>query len=315
MVKGWDSYWKNSENKQKEAVSAIKHPLVKEFWASALNQKCHLNSTSPILEIACGDGELVNTISSNALFKGRPLFASDISFSALLSIFQRNHKVALTVANSAAMPFSNNKFGLVISRYGAEYAGIGVIDEIIRISASNSKIILLMHSTNGEIFQECNNNKSALEALQKSAFIDATEQLFKSAFAVMNGADAGVYKLAVSRFLPTKNSVEAIISQYGNDVTASFISNFMNDVLNIHDRIEHYNPEDLFSWLNTIRTQTSDYSARMDSMLNAAICPEQMSNFVSKLRAANFSIEMCDYLMNFNNRKNLGWVLQAFRQT
>ena len=309
----WDNYWTETQNKSGQKFSAIKSELVERYWQNEITQLDKQFLQGNVIEIACGNGELLNQVIQLPNISKSQLYATDISLSALINVKERLNVEHRFISDAAKLPLENQQFSLIMSRYGSEYAGKEAFSEMLRIAAPTAQVMLLMHSVNGEIYQECKRNFDAINDTISSSFFPLTRDLFQSAFSVMKGADQGLYQQSASNFLSAKSRVEHHITQFGTNITAGFLPNILNQILDIHDRIEYYNSVELDNWLAKLELDIEAYKARMKSMLNAALSENDFDNLKRKFETEGFEIMVGKLLQNKQGRDDLGWVFTAKR--
>ena len=82
---------------------------------------------------------------------------------------------------------------------------------------------------------------------------------------------------------------------------------------NMHSRIQHYNPDEVFSWLSTIGKELEEHEQRMLSMRDAAMDEEAFKSLCSSIERNGLTIEKAMPLQIKGEELPVAWLLQATR--
>jgi ubiquinone/menaquinone biosynthesis C-methylase UbiE len=311
--KSWDKYWQGTGDIGAFTSGGVSHPAIRAFWDELFNI-ANLNYNNPsLIDIASGNGAVVE--SALAAFDGKNQITSlDISDAAIDNINSRFPTVKGVVADACSIPRESGSFAMVTSQFGVEYAGQDAIFEAARLVSKDGLLALLMHCDSGTIHKECLQSLEAIERLKKSQFISIAIEMFDSGFKAIQGAPRSTYESAAKKLGPAIGELEAIMKQYGQHVAGDTIARLYNDVGQIHQRIQHYDPEDILNWLNRMEQELDAYAKRMSSMSQSTINNTNFDLIKAGLEERNFSIERAETLLVPEHDFPMAWILVAKKQ-
>jgi len=130
-------------------------------------------------------------------------------------------------------------------------------------------------------------------------------------FKAVQGADRSEYDIAAKKLAPAIIELEEIMKQYGQDVAGSTIVRLYNDVAQIHEKIQNYEPDEILNWLRNMDEELKAYAGRMSSMSKSAIDISDFKNIKSNLKDRGFSIEVADKLFIPDQERPMAWILIA----
>lgn len=307
----WDTYWQGTGDLGAFTSGGVSHPAIRSFWTE-LFSSIRLSYKNPkILDIASGNGAVVEC--SIEAFKEIPneLTCLDISEAAIKNIHSRFPKVKGIVSDAISIPRETGSFDVVTSQYGVEYAGHDAILEASRLVANSGLLVLLMHCNSGSIHLECQQSLSAIERTQTCCFIQLAIEMFEAGFKSVRGADRQLYEQSSKNLAPAICELENIMRQYGPHVAGDTISRLYNDVGQIHQRLQHYEPKDVLTWLNQMNDELTAYAKRMSSMCLSAISDLTFNQINDDLKSRGFTIQTSDKLFVPGNGLPMAWVLIA----
>ena len=307
----WDTYWQGTGDVGAFSSGGASHPAIRAFWEEFFNNVKENYTNPEIIDIASGNGAVLERIIE--AYAGQPinLTSLDLSAAAIENINQRFPAVDGLVADAAEIPRESGSFDIVTSQFGVEYAGTDAIREAARLVADNGKLVLLLHNASGSIHQECRQSLEAIKRLQASHFIPAAIEMFDAGFKAVRGADRAAYDEAGKKLAPAIKELEAIMTQYGQHVAGDTIAKLYNDVGQIHQRIQHYEPDDILNWLKRMDGELNAYAGRMSSMSEAAIDNIGFDSIQAGLRAQGLVIERAEALHISDHDLPMAWVVIA----
>jgi len=307
----WDRYWQGTGESGAFTSGGVSHPAIRAFWIELFNHAKLSYKHPKILDIASGNGAVIECVLEAFQDLANELTCLDVSEAAIKNIHSRFPAVKGIVSNANSIPRESGSFDLVTSQYGVEYAGHDAILEAARLVADSGSLVLLMHCDTGSIHLECQQSLSAIERTQTCSFIPLAIEMFDTGFKAVRGADRRLYVEASKRLGPAITELETIMRQYGVHVAGDSISRLYNDVGQIHQRIQHYEPKDVLTWLEKMNEEMNAYSKRMSSMSESAINNSQFEELKEDLKVRGFSIEMADKMFVPGNKLPMAWVLIA----
>jgi ubiquinone/menaquinone biosynthesis C-methylase UbiE len=307
----WDTFWKGTSEASALNAGGANHPAHQAFWMSTFEQLKQQQEAFSILDIASGNGALVQI--AHEVFNEQIMSFScvDISDAAIKNIHKRFPNVNGIVSDANKIELPDNAFELVVSQYGIEYAGVDAIFEAARLVSEGGTIILVMHLKQSHIYTECQQSYTAIELLQQAAFIEKAKDMFSAGFAAVRGAPREAYDNAAKLLSPAISELENIMRQYGTEVAAGTISRLYNDVGNIHSNMPAYDPSEVLSWLDKMEAELEAYIRRMKSMCECAISQEAFEKINLKLIDMGFEIQISDKFYATGIKNPMAWSLIA----
>lgn len=307
----WDTYWQETSDVDAFNSGGVGHPAIRSFWIEYFSGAKQRFNCPKILDIASGNGAVLECVLD--VFKQTPseLTSLDVSEAAIKNIHTRFPSVTGIVASACSIPRASGSFDIVTSQYGIEYAGHDAILEAARLVADTGQLVLLMHCQSGHIHLECQQSLDAIERTQKSNFVQLATAMFEAGFKSVRGADRKPYEQAAKKLTPAITELEAVMRQYGSDVAGDTICRLYNDVDQIHQKIQHYEPADVLTWLHTMGEELDAYAKRMSSMGASAVSSVQFENMKDDLSTQGFIIDVADTLFVPGNETPMAWVLIA----
>lgn len=307
----WDTYWKGTGDIGAFTSGGVSHPAIRAFWIEIFNGVKNSHKNPSILDIASGNGAVIECVLE--VFKDVPneLTSLDISEASINNIHNRFPQVKGIVSDACSIPREDGSFDIITSQYGVEYAGHDAVLEASRLVADTGLLALLMHCESGSIHLECQESLQAIEQTQTSGFIELAIEMFDAGFKSVRGADRQNYEQAAKKLAPAIAELEVIMRQYGSHVAGDTISRLYNDVGQIHQRIQHYEPGDVLTWLNNMSEELNAYSKRMSSMSLSALNSLHFNRIKDNLKQRGFSIETAEKLFVSGNELPVAWILIA----
>ena len=310
----WDTYWQGTGDIAAFTSGGVSHPAIRAFWSEFFNSVKQNYINPQILDIASGNGAVVESVLEAFEKTPNNLTCLDVSEAAIKNIHSRFPKVTGIVSDARSIPRETGSFDVVTSQYGVEYAGHDAILEAARLVSDSGILTLLMHCDSGSIHLECQQSLKAIERTQAACFIQLAIEMFDAGFKSVRGADRQLYDQAAKKLTPAITELESIMRQYGTHVAGDTISRLYNDVSQIHQRIQHYEPKDVLTWLNKMSEELNAYSKRMSSMILSAINSSKFEKIQYDLEERGFSIQTADKLFVPDNQLPMAWVLIANKQ-
>jgi len=311
VTDSWDAYWHGTGDVGAYSSGGVTHPAILTFWDeyfTGVKLKYHIPK---IIDIASGNGAVAER--ALAVFGDQqPDFTClDVSAAAITNIRDRFPQVNGIVSDARDIPLESGSFEIATSQFGVEYAGLKAINEVARLLTNGGQLAFLLHTQAGSIHRECVQSLDAIDRLQESRFIPYAIEMFDAGFKAVRGADRTAYETAAKKLAPAIGALEEIMKDYGQHVAGDTINRLYNDVGQIHQRIQHYEPGEILDWLNKMDGELDAYAGRMSSMSGAAIDNESFEQICEELRNQGYTIDRAEPLLIPNHDLPLAWVLIA----
>ncbi len=311
VADSWDTYWHGTGDVGAYSSGGVNHPLILAFWDEFFAAVSQDYSVPKLIDIASGNGAVIERALA-AFGDGQADFTClDVSDAAITNIRERFPGVEGIVSDARAIPLDSGSVDVATSQFGVEYAGLEAIEEVARLPGAGGRLAFLLHSQEGSIHRECVESLDAVVRLQESRFIPYAIDMFAAGFEAVRGADRAPYEVAGKRLAPAIRALESIMKQYGQHVAGDTIVRLYNDVGQIHQRIQHYEPGEVLDWLNRMDGELDAYAGRMSSMSHCAIDRETFEQIVSGLRQQNYTIDRAEPLLIPEHDLPLAWALIA----
>lgn len=311
VADSWDTYWHGTGDVGAYSSGGVNHPAILAFWDEFFAGVKQKHNMSKIIDIASGNGAVVERAMATFGEELPDFTCLDVSEAAISNIRERFPQVDGVVTDARDIPLESGSFNIATSQFGVEYAGLTAITEVARLLASGGQLALLLHTQAGSIHRECSQSLDAIVRLKESRFIPCAIDMFDAGFKAVRGADRVAYDSAAKNLAPAIGALEGIMKQYGQHVAGDTISRLYNDVGQIHQRIQHYEPGEILGWLNKMDGELDAYAGRMSSMSGAAIDSKSFEQVCDELRSQGFSIDRAEPLLIPNHDLPLAWVLIA----
>ncbi|MGB5720258.1 MAG: methyltransferase domain-containing protein [Woeseiaceae bacterium] len=309
----WDAFWHGTGDSGAFASGGVSHPAIAHFWSQFFRTVREGYEAPTIVDIATGNGALIEQALQVLGNETNAYTCVDVSAAAIENVQRRFPGATGIVADALSVPLDDQKFDIVTSQFGVEYAGNDAYSEAARLLAPGGQLALMLHIENGHIHNECVASLAAIERLQASGFVSLSIELFRTGFAAVRGADRASYDAAGAKLAPAIEAAEAIMAEYGEDVAGETIARLYGDVGEIHSKIANYDPDEVLGWLGTMDAELDAYKGRMTSMLSASVSHSAFDALRGDLIAAGLTLTTAAPLIAKDGDTPLAWVLVARR--
>jgi len=311
VANSWDAYWHGTGDIGAYSRGGVNHPTILTFWDGFFQGVKQNYSMPKIVDIASGNGAVVERALATLGGEQANFTCLDVSGAAITNIRDRFPQVKGLVTDARSIPLDSGSFDIATSQFGVEYAGLEAINEVARLLAPGGRLALLIHSEAGSIHRECVESLDAVVQLKASRFIPYAIEMFSAGFKAVSGADRGPYEAAGKQLAPAIEALEAIMKQYGQHVAGDTIARLYNDVGQIHQEIQNYEPAEVLDWLSRMDGELDAYTGRMSSMSDSAVDSKTFRQICDELRSRGFTTECAEPLMAPDQNLPLAWVLIA----
>lgn len=287
---GWDRYWQADRGEALAGSST--HPELERFWAGFFAEASGVSTDPRLVDLASGSGAVVQ--SAIAGLGDASITCIDLSAAAIRRLESRYPGVRGVVADVRAIPLAPGSCDLLTSQFGVEYAGSDALYDALALLAPGGRLGCLLHCRDGEIHRHCGANLQAVTELQESGFIRQGIDLFRAASALRRGGDPAAVDAAAKRLAPAVRAVEAIIRRHGKHVAEGALLRLYRDVRTVHQRLAHYEPDEIVHWLESMQREFAAYAARLSAMQAAALDPSAFDALCERLRDRGIRIRRRD---------------------
>lgn len=309
----WDAYWQGSGAAEAWSEGGVSHPAIRAFWLDFLGDAAKNLARPTLLDIGSGNGAVVEA--ALGLFAGRPLdiHSVDISAAAVANIRRRFPSVRGLVCDARSIPLPSGTCDLVTSQFGVDYAGSGAAAEAARLVRAGGRLALLLHHRSGALYDECADSLDAVTRLREAGFIPRAIAMFRAGFAAVRGDDRSPYEEAAKQLAPAVRVLEDIIGERGENVAGGTLSTLYAGVARIHERLPHYDPDDVIAWLTRMDHELEPFAGRLASMLDCALDQAAFDGICGEIRNGGVAIGQAGPLLVPGGSRPLAWVIVATR--
>lgn len=307
----WDRYWRGAGEADAWTAGGARHPAIRSFWMDFFASAREANPSPRLLDIASGSGAVIEC--ALEVFEGSAVdaWSLDSSEAAIEGLRQRFPGITGLVCDARSIPPDAGRFDLVTSQFGVEYAGLEAASSLPGSLAPGGWIALLLHHSGGVIQAECAANRNAARRVQAAGFVTLARDMFEAGFAAVRGADRKAYDDAAAQLAPALRVVEDIVREYGQEVAAGTVAQLYGDVARIHERLPHYDPNEVLGWLERMDLELEAYAGRMASMLGAAVDGPGFERLCQSLTEQGCILDQAGPYSASDDEAPLGWALVA----
>lgn len=313
ISKSWDTYWAGTGATGAFSSGGVNHPAIAAFWNALFAEYDGRKTAYSLLDIATGNGALVERALSGPAGSALDVTCVDISEAAIDNVVRRFPQVTGIVADAREIPLDDARFDLVTSQFGVEYAGVTAIHEAARLVTHGGRIAMLLHTDGGSIYRECSDSLAAIQALKEARFVPLAQSFFEAGFNAVRGGDRAKYDDAGRRLSPAVQATERILTKFGEGVAGGTVAKLYDDVGRIHERIQHFDPVEVLQWISAMEAELDAYHARMSSMMSAAIDRPAFDRICRQLEEDGLKLQDADALVPAGDSAALAWMLVATR--
>ena len=311
ITHSWEAYWHGIADAGAFSSGGANHPAILSFWNEFFQFVRGDGTVSSLVDLASGNGAVVQSAREVFGDDEVQMTAIDISAAAIANIRQRFPGVKGLVMDLKSIDLADERFDLVTSQFGIEYAGSQAVVDAARLVRENGWMALLMHSAESSIHRQCAENLTAIERVVECRFIPHSIEMFRAGFAAVRGADRTPYDQAAKRLAPAVGELESIMTEYGQDVADDTVVRLYRDLARIHENIQYHEPDEVLGWLERMREELETYAGRMSSMCESVIDEDELERICNQLRSQQFTITTVGPLLSGDGEVNLGWALIA----
>ena len=312
-VQSWDRYWRGMQEGGQFGIGGASHPRLNEFWREFFAGVGPRSGPTKLIDIASGDGAVLATATDTLGEEAVRLTCVDVSRHAVELLQAQIPAAEGVVANALEIPLASESFDVVTSQYGLEYAGSAAFAEAARLVAPGGQLALLVHHRSSVMYRECSDSVDAVKGLKSSEFIARSIAMFEAGYAELQGGDRQAYDSAVHDLLPAFRELENIMQRYGSHVAGDTVLRLYQDVDNIHQQMERYDPTEILQWLSRMDSELDVYSQIMAAMCGAALSEPEFDAVCDTMKNTGLVVHQAVPVHADGLSAPLAWALIAER--
>ena len=317
----WDAYWRNAESAAAHKDGGPQDEVLERFWLQFFQRTLPaFRSRLSMLDIACGNGAVPRH--ALAAIRGMDkdvdvtIYGLDESPAALGEMRKRNQGLCYIAANAASLPIQDETLDLVTSQFGVEYAGSEALAEAARVTAPGGIFAAVLHLRDGAIYRECATNLDAIQCIRASKLLNCFEDIFHAALAVQQGqSDKERFHSTDRVFARSVAEAENVFRRWGQGVADGLLFRLYTDIAHMYRRFNHYEPEEVFSWIKLMSRELESYAGRMESMLQAALAGPDFDRIIAQLVSSHFTVHEREILYMGRLSVPAAWTVVAEKAT
>ena len=243
-----------------------------------------------MLDLACGAGAALKAAARAGL---TDLTGLDMVADAIVSLQRELPQARGVVAPANRTGLTDDRFDLVVSQFGFEYAGAEeTAHEVARILAPGGRFAALCHYADGAIAQECRGRIDQLREIADSEYIPRAKALFRATYATMSATTeeeaARAVSVANEKSDAFKPALQRLIAVAQDNRLNGLAGHLYQGAAQLFERRSAYALADVEGWLDGMQGELDAYAGRMHSMVASALDARQVEAVLEIFKQAGF---------------------------
>ena len=316
-VRFWDGRERGTEHRYRDPRVAV---VLRQHWQHCLSERFEGAPVVSLVDIACGEGELLRIAADCASGAGVDEFeacCTDISRNAVALAADAMPEEALAipaVANAAELPFADAVFDCAISQYGLEYAGPEAFSEAARVVGETGSLHALVHCQGGVVEAACEEVAALLSAVVDGRLLGRLAEYVEAMVPAGDGAISDeTVRDRVEQLRHGFDAVDEAVRAAKPGPARDHVARLVVDSRTLASRLGHYALADVSAWIGGQKLEIEAFLHRMTSMLDVAQSEDDMRAVVGRLEAAGLRVEALSVLEAPGQGGALAWVVDARR--
>jgi SAM-dependent methyltransferase len=317
----WSEYWEGAADGPDATTQALRGEshaaALAAFWRPLIEQTLAGRAHTRLLDAACGSGvvgRIALELAKDSSDLEIEIHCSDYSpaaiASAILPVAGRKRLGA--AADARAMPYRDDAFDVVVTQFGLEYAGLGGFREAARVVAPTGSFTAVIHLADGAIYRECAGNLAVLRAVEGSGLLRLHARLLTLAGRIDHGQAA---PQALNRLLTqvaaATEALGAVLAVSSPGAAREHARRLLADLPQLFECRRNYAPGVAEHWIETQVSDLASFSARMKSMLGAALDRAAITEVGTLFAAEGLTRVVIDQLCLDSDGVPAAWTISA----
>lgn len=315
----WDLYWRGTREAAAYKEGGAQDEVLAQFWTIFFSRELPTRKNPQMLDIGCGNGAVIQFVmkaTQDLAQSELSIKCLDYSVSAVQELHKRFPLVTGVSADAAQTPFCDQSFDIVSSQFGLEYAGPAAVAEAARLVALDGVLVAVLHLNDGAIYKECSINLEVIEGVQNCQILSLLRRAFEAGFALISGDGSNTeFQMADKKLAPAVKDVAQLIESRGKEVLGGMVYRLYTDIAHMYRRMNAYEPQDVYTWIDRMVGELDAYAGRMSSMLHAAMDVGEMAAMVETIKSRGLSVSRSETLHMGEENEAAAWVLVSQRSS
>jgi len=314
-AQAWQDYWERTRRAGVVPEIGARDPALRDFWL-AFFTSCALadEGHTRVLDLGCGHGAvtaLAESVARNNLRHFR-ITCLDVSDAAIDLVKAQHPEVAAVCASADDIPLPDAFFDHVVSQFGIEYAPLEAAGEAARVLRPGGSVAFLMHLKNGAIWNECRDNRDALDGIHDSGALPAFIRLIEEALALRQGLGTrDAFEQADRDLAPCVKAMEGVIQQHGREIGGGLVFRTYADIAHMYRKMNAFEPAEVIAWADRVQAAMAAWRERMQSMLDAALDETALMAWRERLAAGGLLMDPPARLTLGDPARDGAWILRG----
>ncbi|MFY0638980.1 class I SAM-dependent methyltransferase [Maricaulis maris] len=317
-ARAWADFWNDEGSAAHVVKSEQDAAALHTVWQGFLAPLIARGSPLRFLDLACGDAVVARQGATMADAAGVALAPICCDYSeAAVRIAREGMPGAAGLplaANAARLPIADSSIDVVVSQYGAEYAGPDAFSEMARVLAPGGDVQAVVHQTGGVVHLQCSDAVSVLSNVLDQRLLRRFAKLLKLLHKTAGATQlpAGV-KQARIRFDAAFQTVQAAVESAGPGAARDHVVQLCRDLNRSLTNWQAYRLADLERWAVVQESAVEGFRLRMRTMTEAAVDRAGADGLAARLAAAGLDrVEVGEFAPAHHTRP-AGWIVRASR--
>jgi len=313
LEEDWEGFWRSTREAAAYRSGAPQQAALEQFWGGFFKRTLPLFPGARILDLACGNGVVARSALESVRTAGLPPVMAcglDRSPSALADLRRRLPAAFAVNGDALKVPFRDGVFAIVTSQFGAEYAGLGAVAEAARLVAPGGVLAAILHLKGGGIYNECQNNLLAMQALEQSSYLLHARAAFpgrKKPSSKRPGSLLGDRPTA--DFHTAGKAVLEILKRHGEGVAGGVVRRLHTDITRMYTNRKSIELNAILAWIDGMSSEFQTYAGRMAAMLAAALDENDLAEVMRQLTACSMVVRVHEVMHMGEAHEPAAWVL------
>jgi len=318
LEEDWEGFWRSTREAAAYRSGAPQQAALEQFWGGFFERTLPLFPGARILDLACGNGVVARGALQSARTAGLPpvmVCGLDRSAAGLTDLRRRLPAVFAVNGDVLKIPFRDGVFAIVTSQFGLEYAGLSAVAEAARLVAPGGVLAAVLHLKGGGIYNECQNNLLAMQALQRCRYLPYAREAFLGGTKHFPRPSASLLSdRPAAKFRAAGMAVLEILKRHGEAVAGGVVRRLHSDITRMYANRKAMELNAILAWIDGMTSEFQTYAGRMSAMLEAALDERDFAEVMQQLAARSMIVRVHEVMCMGEAHEPAAWVLICDRR-